>query len=477
MRKEVDALGEMELPNEVYYGIQTERARQNFDVSGITHYQAPRYIWAVAAIKMAAARANARVDALEQEIADAICQAAQEVMDGKHADQFPIDMYQGGGGTSTNMNVNEVIGNRANEILTGAKGCDRVHPNTHVNMGQSTNDVIPAAMKVSTWFNLQELLGNMPALISTLQTKVDSYKHIVKLGRTCIQDAVPMTMAQQFSGYLSLAERMHQKISAAAQDCLELPLGATAVGTGLSARDGYLECVYPELQEITGADFKPEHNFFDGLQNGDTYVDIHANLKKLAMGLSKFATDLRIMSSGPRAGMNEVVLPAVQPGSSIMPGKINPVMPELVNQICYQICGNDVAIGMAVEGGELDLNVWEPVIIKNMGESCTLLTNTVKLFNDKCVAGLEINEEVCRKYAEDTTALSTMIAAIYDYPTGSRVAKKAFKEGKSVGAVTLEEGLMTEAQVKEYLDPMLMTDPVASALAVRRARRELGIDG
>ena len=285
-----------------------------------------------------------------------------------------------------------------------------------------------------------------------------------------------MTMAQQFSGYQALVERMQMKISVAAQDCLELPLGATAVGTGLSARDGYLECVYPELNLITGASFTPEHNFFDGLQNGDTYVDIHANLKKLAMGLSKFATDLRMMSSGPRAGLNEMTLPAVQPGSSIMPGKINPVMPELINQVCYQICGNDVAVGMAVEGGELDLNVWEPVIIKNMGESCSLLTNSITLFNDKCVKGIEINEDVCRQYAEDTTALSTMIAAIYDYPTGSRVAKRAFKESKSIAAITLEEGLMNEQQVKKYLDPMLMTDPTASALAVRQAQKELKIN-
>lgn len=476
MRTEFDSLGEMELPDNAYFGIQTERARQNFEISGTTHYQAPRYIWAVAAIKMAAARANAKVDALEIEIAEAICLAAKEVMDGQHTDQFPIDMYQGGGGTSTNMNVNEVLANRANEILTGKKGYDRVHPNTHVNMGQSTNDVIPAAMKVSTWFNLQDLLNSLKPLAETLRDKVISYRNIVKLGRTCIQDAVPMTMAQQFSGYQGLVERMQQKIAVAAQDCLELPLGATAVGTGLSARDGYLECVYPELNRITGANFAPEHNFFDGLQNGDAYVDIHANLKKLAMGLSKFATDLRIMSSGPRAGLNEIILPAVQPGSSIMPGKINPVMPELINQVCYQICGNDVAVGMAVEGGELDLNVWEPVIIKNMGESCTLLANSIPLFNDKCVKGIEINEAVCRQYAEDTTALSTMIAAIYDYPTGSRVAKRAFKEGKSIAAITLEEGLMNEQQAKKYLDPMLMTDPAASALAVRQAQKELQIN-
>ena len=476
MRKEVDVLGEMMLPDDAYYGIQTQRAVENFAVSGRTAAEVPHYIWSVAALKQAAAKANCQIGALDKTIADAIVQASQEVMDHKFADQFPIDVFQGGGGTSTNMNANEVIANRANEILTGNKGSDTVHPNTHVNMGQSTNDVIPAAMKMTCRLNLHALIAEVAALEAMLEEKTQAFDHVVKLARTCLQDAVPITLGQQFSGYLHQTRRLHQALIAANQQTLDLPLGATAVGTGLSAHEGYLEQVYIELQAITNEPFVAEENFFDGLQNGDAYLEVAAQLKKLAAFLSKMATDFRIQGSGPRAGFNELLIPAVQPGSSIMPGKINPVMPELINQIAYQVIGNDVAITMAVEGGELDLNVWEPVIIKSLFESCTLLTNAIPLFVEKCLKDLLPNEAVCREYAEKSTALATVIATLFGYKVGSKVAVRAFEENRTVREVVLDEKLLTPEQADYLLDPMVMTDPKASAAAVKRYQSEVAAE-
>ncbi len=472
MRREMDLLGELMIPETAYYGIQTERARQNFSVSGKTAGEVPHYIWSVAAVKQAAARANAKIGALNPELAEAIAQAAQEVMDHKFDDQFPIDVFQGGGGTSTNMNLNEVLANRANEILTGEKGYERVHPNTHVNMGQSTNDVIPAAMKMTCRKSIHELMTQVARLEQVLGQKTDDFSDVVKLARTCLQDAVPITLGQQFSGYHHQVRRLHQSLHTASQQTLDLPLGATAVGTGLSAHDGYLEQVYAELRDITSEVYVAENNFFDGLQNGDAYLEIASQLKKLAVFLSKMATDFRIQGSGPRAGFNELNIPAVQPGSSIMPGKINPVMPELINQIAYQVIGNDTAITMAVEGGELDLNVWEPVIIKALVESCGLLTNAIPLFIDKCLADLTPNVEVCRRYAERSTALATVISTLFGYKVGSRVATRAFEQDMSVREVVLAEEILTEEQADYLLDPLTMTDPVASAEAVKRYWKE-----
>ncbi len=457
-RLESDSLGQMELPGDAYYGIQTERAKQNFNIYGETQYDAKHYIWAVAAIKKAAARANHRCGVLDEKISHSIEEAANEVMNGGHANQFPICIYQGGGGTSTNMNVNEVLANRANEILTGRKGYDRVHPNDHVNLGQSTNDVIPAAMKIACFINLDNLSKTLRYLERSLSAKADEFHDIVKLARTCLQDAVPITLGQQFSGYASLASRCIAQVKQVMEQTLELPLGATAVGTELNSAHGYLKAVYEELHEILGIEFKNEPNFFDGLQNADLYLDISNVLKKVATGLSKFSTDLRIMSSGPRAGLNEINLPSVQPGSSIMPGKVNPVMPELLNQVCYRVCGNDTSVTMAVEGGELDLNVWEPIIIKSISESCELLLRSIPLFVDKCIKGITANADICRSYAENSVALSAVISAKFDYKTGSKVARKALAENKTVKAVAVEMGLFTEELAEKYLNPNMMVD-------------------
>jgi len=375
--------------------------------------------------------------------------------------------------------------------------------------------------------HIKALIAELDKLEHTLAEKTQAFAHMLKLGRTCLQDAVPMTFGQQFSGYQAQVKRLKDMLTTANQGALSLPLGGTAVGTGLATFEGYLDAVYADLQDITGEKYIPEENFFDGMQNGDFYLEISSQLKKLAAFLSKLATDLRIQGSGPRAGFNELIVPAVQPGSSIMPGKINPVIPELVNQVAYQVIGNDVTITMAVEGGELDLNIWEPIIIKQPGssimpgkinpvipelvnqvayqvigndvtitmaveggeldlniwepiiikalfESCTLLTNVIPIFINKCLKDLQVNEQVSRRYAEESTALATVIATLFGYQTGSSVAKAAHKKGCTVKDVVLEQKLLTPEQAEYLLDPMSMTDPHKSAAAIKRYQKEVG---
>jgi aspartate ammonia-lyase len=452
-RTEKDALGELTFDDACYYGIQTERARQNFAVSGRTIGEFPRYLWSLVTIKKAAALANCDIGALDREAAEAVVKAADIVLAGGWYDQFPLDVFQGGGGTSTNMNANEVLANLAQELLTGSKGYDRIHPNTHVNMCQSTNDVIPSAMKLACWYLLEELLGSLAVLEEAAAQKSAEFADVVKLGRTCLQDAVPLTLGQEFSGYLAFIQRQKKRIVQLQRDFLAIPLGATAVGTGMGTVPGYVNAVFSHLRELTGLDIKQEANLFDGLQNGDIYIDLSARLKALAAGLSKMATDFRILSSGPRAGFGEIVLPALQPGSSIMPGKINPVIPELVNQVCYRVIGNDVTVTMAVEGGELDLNVWEPVIITAIFDSCTLLANTMKLFAEKCIAGIRADRAVCREYAGTSLALSAVIAAKFDYPTGSKLAAYAREHDISIQQASVETGLLSAEEAGELLDP------------------------
>ncbi|AXH14620.1 aspartate ammonia-lyase [Malaciobacter mytili LMG 24559] len=463
MRKDSDFLGEVEISNDVYYGVQTLRAIQNFNISGTTHYEMNEYIQSIALIKKAAALANYDSKALNKEITQAICEACDEIIEGKHSSSFPIDVIQGGGGTSSNMNVNEVVACRANEILTGTKSYSKIHPNTHVNMGQSTNDVIPSAMKIATYKNLEQLLIPLEILEKTLIDRQKKYENILRLGRTCIQDALPMTFGQYFSGYVSFVQRMQKKVKNLLEECLELPLGATAIGTSLSVQPGYLNNVYKYLQSESKIEFKKEENFFDGLQNADLYIEVSATLKRIATTLSKIATDFRILSSGPKAGFQELNLPAVQPGSSIMPGKVNPVIPELVNQLAYQVCGNDMTISMAVEGGELDLNVWEPIIIKNLSESFRLLNNGIRIFSEKCIANLTPNKKISTKYASDTLALSTTISAIFGYKTGTLVARKAFNEEKTIKEVVLELELLSKEETEEVLDPFNMTNEQISS--------------
>jgi aspartate ammonia-lyase len=475
-RVEHDCLGELQVPENLYWGIQTERAKNNFQISGRTIDELPTFVHSIALIKKAAALANRDIGQLDKRIAEAICRAADEIVADKFRGAFPLDVFQGGGYTSANMNVNEVIAHRANELLTGHKGYDAVHPNTHVNMGQSTNDVIPAAMSLACHWYLKELIGSVTHLEKILAKKVLEFANVVKVSRTCIQDAVPITLGQEFSGYLSFVRRQITNLQTLMDSCAELPLGATAVGTGLGAFEGYAIKVYEHLASLTGIKVRMNPNLFDGLQNTDAYLQISSGLRTLATGLGKFATDLRIMSSGPRAGFNEIELPAVQPGSSIMPGKINPVMPEMMNQVCYQVCGNDFAITMAVEGGELDLNVWEPVLVKCLSESCTLLTRSIPIFTNLCVAGIKANEAVCRKNADHCLAISTVVSALFGYEEGVKVAQEAYRTGATVKEVAVKFGLLSAEEAETLLNPLMLTDQTKSSqiLALRRAKTAKG---
>ncbi len=457
-RIEVDSLGEKHIPAERYYGIQTLRAVENSSISGQTMDDYPDFVFAIAAIKKAAAKANYASKGISKNICDAICQAADEVMKGAFKGEFPLDILQGGGGTPANMNLNEVIANRANEIITGAKGSDVVHPNTHVNMGQSTNDVIPSSMKIACHIYFGRLIKTLEKLEASLLRKQEEFKTVVKIGRTCIQDALPVTLGQEFGGYASLVARRRKNLILLQEKCAKIPLGATAVGTKVGVRLGYIDEVYKALSDILGYTVKIDEDLFDGLQNADIYCDLSGGLKALAVSMSKLSQDLRMLSSGPFLGLKEINLPAVQPGSSIMPGKYNPVIPELVIQAAQIVCGNDTAITLAAEGGELDLNVWEQTIIKCMTESSRLLTGSLEHLATKCVDGITANVEYCHECSTNSLALSTVIATLIDYPTGSYIAKKAIEYKCSVKEACIKEGILTPEQADVLLDPMLLTD-------------------
>jgi aspartate ammonia-lyase len=458
-RIEHDFIGEMEIDDSYYYGIQTIRGMSYSANSGKTlGKDAKGLVYHMAAIKMAAAKSNAKSGGLEIEKKDAIVQACQEIMDGKFMDQFPVDLFTGGGGITLHMNINEVIANRANEILTGHKGYDTIHPNTHVNMGQSTNDVLPCAILLSLNELLNQLADETEYIFKVTDRKAEEFKDVVKIGRTCLQDAVPITLGQEFSGYALGLKRQMFLLRDIARECLTIPIGATAVGTGIGLLPGYTTQTRAFLSEILGKVVKVSENDYDAFQNSDIYTRVSCNLKTLASILSKMSIDFRIMSSGPRAGFHEINLPQLLPGSSIMPGKINPILPELMIQVCYQVCGNDAVISMAAQNCELDLNVWEAVIMKCLFESCTLLKSSIHIFAEHCVAGITANVEVCRSYAENSTALSAIVASVWGYEMGSSVAREASEKGMTILEVVVERKLLTEEQAHELLDPLNLVD-------------------
>lgn len=473
MRTESDALGTRQLDDCVYYGIQTQRALENFAISKTTVADIPGYVASIVILKKAAAIANHRIGGLSQDICRAICRAADDVLSALDVAEFPIDIYQGGGGTPTNMNVNEVLANRANEILTGAKGYDVVHPNTHVNMGQSTNDVIPSAMKLTMYGVLGRLKDAVTRFSEDLGRKEEEFADVVKVGRTCLQDALPITLGQQFSGYRGAFDRAAEEIVRLRPLCLEIPMGATAIGTEFGTFPGYKEALIKALGEEISLPVRSELNLFDSLQNADFWITVSSVLKITATHLGKLSSDLRIISSGPRAGLSEVRLPAVQPGSSIMPGKVNPVIPEMAMQVYFRVLGNDVSVSRACEG-ELDLNVWESLILHCLAESAELLTGCLPLMAEKCIRGLAADHEVCRAQAEKSLALATVIATEIDYPTASKLAKQAEREGKSIKAVAIEAGLMTAEQADALLDPLTLTSPKRfNALFTGKIRRDV----
>lgn len=457
MRKEHDCLGELELDDNLEYGIQTARALQNFQISNQHIYDYKELIDALLIIKKNAAKANASVKALDQNTAAAIVKACEKIKSEPYEQRFPLDIFQGGGGTSINMNANEVIARIANKFFSPLLP---IHPNTHVNMGQSTNDVIPSAIHLMCYFLLEKMETCLSKFETCLQNKQKEFSRTVKIGRTCLQDALPITVGQEFSGYKSFVSRMKKQIPALKANACTLSIGGTAIGTELGTFPGYKKAFYKHISEELQTNIKAEKNLFDAMQQGDFYIEISGFLKKIAAGASKMATDLRILSSGPRAGFNEFILPAVQPGSSIMPGKINPVIPELVNQAAYQIMGSDTVINMAVEGGELDLNIWEPLIVKNIHESFNLLIKSIDAFCEKCLKDLCVNKKKTENDARSSLALSTAIAAVFGYEKGVYVAQYAHDNNLTIKQTVLKLNLLSPEQANELLNPLAMTNNV-----------------
>lgn len=456
-RIERDTMGEMRVPRGAYYGAQTARAVENFPISGLRFSR--RFIRALAWIKLAAARSNMALGLLDARRGEAIVQAAQEVAEGRWDAHFVVDVFQTGSGTSTNMNANEVIANRANELL-GRRPGDKtlVHPNDHVNMAQSTNDVFATAIHVAALEAIEKDL--LPALLSlqrALDAKAGEFADMVKAGRTHLQDAVPITLGQEFSGYASIIEHGIERIERVRTSLAELALGGTALGTGLNAHPRFAELAIKELSRLTGVRFGRARNAFEAMQNRDASIETSGALKTVAVSLMKIANDLRLLTSGPSSGLGEIELPATQPGSSIMPGKVNPVIPEAVNQVAAQIMGNDVTIAIAGQAGQLDLNTMMPVIAHNLLQSLELEANAARVLAEKCIMGITANVERCREYAERSVALITAIAPAIGYDYAARIAKKAVESGKTIRQILRHEKVVPTAKVDEILDILRLT--------------------
>ncbi len=457
-RIERDPLGEYAVPDDAYYGVQTARAVENFPISGL---RAPaQLITATVFIKKAAAQTNVSLGRLDARAGGAIIQAADEILKGSLNDQFIVDVYQAGAGTSHNMNVNEVLANRASEILGGAKGEYRlVHPNDHVNMGQSTNDVFPTATRLALLLAHQWLVDAAHALAISLQRKADLFASVLKVGRTHLQDAVPITLGQEFGGYAACIDRAAEEVERASEALKELNLGATAVGTGLNAGDDYTERTIANISVHTGIDVRPASNPFRVTQSMGDVVGYSGAMRRLAVELSKIASDLRLLSSGPRAGLAEIVLPAVQPGSSIMPGKVNPSVPEMVNQVCYQVYGCDTTVCVAADAGQLELNVMMPVIAWNAIHSSTILRNAMIALRTRTVNGIEADVQRCRELLERSTAAATALSPYIGYAKTAEIAKAAVASGRSIRELVLELKLMDSAQLDRILSVEAMTRP------------------
>ena len=451
-RLEHDLLGNYEVPIHAYWGVHTARAVENFPISGVPigHYRS--LIRALAIVKQAAAQANFELGELSSEINDAISKACQEVADGKFDGEFVVDTIQGGAGTSTNMNANEVIANRAIEILGGSKGdYDKVHPLNDVNKSQSTNDVYPTALKLTLILEINELLKAMAHLQSAFQGKADEFKDVIKMGRTQLQDAVPMTLGQEFATFSRMTMEDIQRLQETLPLLREINLGGTAIGTGLNAPAGYAQKACLILSKLSGFDFMVAEDMVEATQDAGVFVMVSGVLKRIAVKLSKTSNDLRLLSSGPRAGLDEINLPPRQAGSSIMPGKVNPVIPEVVNQIAFAVIGNDVTVTMAAEAGQLQLNAFEPIMCRALMMSITQLRQGCYVLADACVSGITANVEKLRMSVEHSIGLVTVISPLLGYENATIVAQKALADGTSVREVVLELKLMTAVQFDELL--------------------------
>lgn len=458
MRTDSDLLGTMEVPDSVYYGIHTLRALPIGNISFSKLNQYPEIIRVMAKIKKSCAKANTDIGAMDKEIGKAIEQACDEMQEGKFDDQLTVDMFNGGGAIAINMVVNEIIANRANELLTGRKGYEKVHPNTHVNMCQSTNDVVPSAMKLVSYEASLQLVSAVKKLEEALVEKAAEFKDKVKLGRTCLNDALPITFEQEFSGYASGIKRQRQRIETALEDWLCLTLGGTAIGTGVGTMPGYKEKVYEILREDVNPRIRIEDNLFDGLQNADSYLYLSGLIKCLAVVMSKICYDIKLMGSGPFAGFGELIIPTVQAGSSIMPGKVNPAIPEMIIQVAQQVCGNDTTITMAVEKGELDLNISDQILLKNLLDSISLLTNAIPILIDRCIKDLKVNETKTLKDAEGTTALVTTYSMLHGYKAALKLALESVEQHKTVKEVAVSSGRLSQEKANILFDPILLTD-------------------
>jgi fumarate hydratase class II len=456
-RIERDPLGELPVPVAALYGVQTERARQNFPISGLL--PRPAFVDAMVWIKKAAALTHKETKRLDAGLADAIVRAADEVLGGRHRDQFVVDPYQAGAGTSHNMNVNEVLANRANELLGGKRGEYKpVHPNDHVNMAQSTNDTIPTAIRLAALATLSTLEASLTGLAQALLARGKAFDGIVKSGRTHLQDATPIRLGQEFTAYGHTIERNVERLRRAAEDLRDLGIGGTAVGTGLNAEPPYPELMVKHLGALTGLALRVGRDRVQLMQSMGDAAAFSAALRTCAIDLNKIANDIRLLSSGPRTGLNEVLLPAVQPGSSIMPGKVNPSMAEMVNMVCYQVIGNDLAVATAAEAGQLELNVMMPLIAHNLVFSMEILASASRAFAERCVRGIEADAEQCAHWLERSPALVTALAPKIGYAEAAKLAKEAVAKDVTVRQLVTEKGVLKGKELDEVLDLMAMTE-------------------
>ncbi|RIY36933.1 aspartate ammonia-lyase [Capnocytophaga canis] len=456
-RTESDLLGDLQVPFDAYYGVQTQRAIDNFHISGSKMSDFPEFVRAIAYVKLAAAQTNHELGLLSDSLLNVISQACNELIEGKMHDQFPVDMIQGGAGTSVNMNANEVIANRALQIMGHGLG-DYQHcsPNDHINLSQSTNDAYPTTIKLAIIRMNQTLIEHLRLLIASFRKKGVEFADVIKMGRTQLQDAVPMTLGQEFEAFAATLEEEITRLQYNANLFLEINMGGTAIGTGINAPKEFPTVCAKKLADLTGEAFVAASNLVEATPDTGSYVIYSSALKRMAVKLSKICNDLRLLSSGPRAGLNEINLPPMQPGSSIMPGKVNPVIPEVVNQVCYKIIGNDLTVTFAAEAGQLQLNVMEPVICQSIIESIVFVQRAIETLRTKCIDGITANREVCLNMVKNSIGIVTALNPHIGYKNSTKIAKEALETGKSVYDLVLEKGLLSQEQLDTILDPKNM---------------------
>ena len=457
-RIESDLLGELQVPQEAYYGVQTQRGINNYHISRKTMSDYPDFVVAIAYVKLAAVQTNLTLGQLDGEVAGAMAQACREIIEGRLHDHFPVDMVQGGAGTSVNMNANEVIANRALELLGHERGeYQFCSPNDHANCGQSTNDVYPTTIRLCFIRMNRALIAALQELVKSLLRKADEFKDVLKMGRTQLQDAVPMTSGQEFAAFAHTLQEEVLNLNRNVKLLQEINMGGTAIGTGLNAAPGFAKLCAENLAKLTGIDFVAAADLVEATPDTGAYVSYSGALKRLAVKLSKICNDLRLLASGPRAGLGEINLPPMAPGSSIMPGKVNPVIPEVTNQVCFKVIGNDTTINFAAEAGQLQLNVMEPIITESIIESVTWLCNAIDTLREKCIDGITVNRERCLEMVRGSIGIVTALNPIIGYKAATKVAKQALAEGRSVYDIVIEQGLMTQEELDQALDPTRMT--------------------